>query len=123
MSNTYPESRYCLRDIEEIVSKKFNLEPRELRRRSQYQKIVQPRQVIYFLAREVTALSLPQIGRRYGFDHSTVLSGVRRVRSLAAADPALASKIENCRDTLFRSTPYRERIAAAVADGIGRVGQ
>ena len=46
------------------------------------------RQVAIFLTRELTDLSLPQIGRLYGGrDHSTVLNSIRRVERRAASRP------------------------------------
>lgn len=42
--------------------------------------LIAPRQIIMYLARELTALSLPQIGRKLaGRDHSTVLHACRKI--------------------------------------------
>ena len=52
--------------------------------------IVRPRQVCYYLAKRLTTKSLPEIGRRFNKDHTSVLSGIRRIEKLRATD----SKIE-----------------------------
>jgi hypothetical protein len=56
--------------------------------------IVYRRQVAMYLARELTPLSLPQIGRRMGNrDHTTVMSGCRKIQRLVAIDPEVAREI------------------------------
>lgn len=59
--------------------------------------IVLPRQMVMFLAREHTLLSLPAIGRRLGGrDHTTVLHGHRKVKQMIeAGDVRLAADIDN----------------------------
>ena len=62
---------------------------------------VRARQVAIFLTRELTDLSLPQIGRLYGGrDHSTVLNSVRRVEAGVAEDPALAGRVDDLRSAI-----------------------
>jgi chromosomal replication initiator protein len=51
---------------------------------------VRPRHIAMWLARHLTTLSLPQIGRAFGGrDHTTVLHGVRKVDKLRDAYPGL----------------------------------
>lgn len=50
----------------------------ELMRRTNQPGVTVPRQCAMWLARHMTVLSLPQIGRILGRDHTTVLAGVRR---------------------------------------------
>jgi chromosomal replication initiator protein len=57
--------------------------------------------VAIFLTRELTDLSLPQIGRLYGGrDHSTVLNSLRRVESGLGDDPDLAKRVEELRGAI-----------------------
>jgi len=45
--------------------------------------IVRPRQIMMYLAREHTTLSLPQIGRKLGgFDHTTALHAVMKIKAM-----------------------------------------
>ena len=63
-----------------------------------------------FLTRELTDLSLPQIGRLYGGrDHSTVLNSLRRVEAGLAEDPELAERVQE----LTRRYPQSRRRASA----------
>ena len=56
------------------------------------------RQVAIYLTREMTDLSLPQIGRLYGGrDHSTVLNSIRRAEARFAEDAALAAQVKELR--------------------------
>ena len=54
-----------------------------------------------YLTRELTDLSLGQIGDRFGGrDHSTVLNSVRRVQAEQEADPDLRRRLEELRGVL-----------------------
>lgn len=51
------------------------------------------RQTIYALARRLTTMSMPVIGRLMGRDHTTVLYGARRIEDRAAIDPVFAEEL------------------------------
>lgn len=56
---------------------------------------VKARQIAMYLAKTLTALSLPEIGRRFGGrDHTTVLHSVRKISGLIERDPVLAAQVE-----------------------------
>jgi len=64
---------------------------------------VLPRHVTMFLARQLTLLSLPEIGRRMGGrDHTTVMHAVRKITDRAADDVELAGEIEEIRHRIER---------------------
>lgn len=70
--------------------------------------IVLPRQVAVYLTREMTLLSLPQIGAKFGGrDHTTILASHRKITRLAARDPDLAARIAAVRETIL--APIRPR--------------
>ena len=76
------------------------------------------RQVAIFLTRELTDLSLPQIGRLYGGrDHSTVLNSLRRVEAGLGEDAELAERVEELRGAIHNPTAG-ERLTA---DGTVRI--
>jgi chromosomal replication initiator protein len=57
--------------------------------------------VAIFLTRDLTDLSLPQIGRLYGGrDHSTVLNSLRRVEASLDEDVELAEKVRELRGAI-----------------------
>jgi len=48
-----------------------------------------------FLAKQLTARSLPEIGRKFGGrDHTTVMHAVRKVEELSNEDPSFAQDVE-----------------------------
>lgn len=62
--------------------------------RNRQARIVRARQVVCYLARLVTCLSLPVIARRLGCRHSTVLHGARKIaRLLQAGDDAAVRQV------------------------------
>lgn len=73
----------------EIVGHEFRCSHRELISARRAQHIARPRMVGYWLAKESTTASLPQIGHAFGQrDHTTIMHGCRRVEELRQADPA-----------------------------------
>lgn len=57
--------------------------------------IMRPRQVAMFVAKQLTRHGLPTIGRHFGGrDHTTILSGVRKMARLREMDPDLSAQIE-----------------------------
>ena len=58
-------------------------------------RIVRPRQIACYLAKNLTKLSLSQIGKRIGGrDHTTVLHSIQKVERLMVSDELLANQID-----------------------------
>jgi chromosomal replication initiator protein len=88
-------------EIQQRVAEGFGISRAELVGSSRAATPLRARQVAIFLTRELTALSLPQIGRLYGGrDHSTVLNSLRRVEAGLAEDPDLAERVHSLRGTI-----------------------
>ncbi len=89
--------------IQRRVADDFGISRAELIGPTRAATPVRARQVAIYLTREMTELSLPQIGRLYGGrDHSTVLNSLRRVEAGVAADPVLAERVAGLRATIHR---------------------
>lgn len=101
-----PIERPAVEDIQERVSAAFGISRAELIGSGRAAKPLSARQVAIYLTRELTDLSLPQIGRLYGGrDHSTVLNSIRRAETRLAEDAALSAQIAELRSALHsRST-------------------
>jgi Bacterial dnaA protein helix-turn-helix len=70
-----------------VVSEHYNVSKRDILSERRTSTVVLPRQIIMFLAKNLTTMSLPSIGRLMGNrDHTTVLHGIRKIESLVAAD-------------------------------------
>lgn len=56
--------------------------------------VVRPRQVGYYLSKVLTLKSLPEIGRRFGGrDHTSALSGIRKIERLRKTDQELEADL------------------------------
>jgi len=80
--------------IVERVSGYFQVEPRQLQSRRRYRNALLPRQVGMYLARQLTPLSLQEIGSYFGGrDHSTVLHACRKVERALSHDFVLSGVV------------------------------
>jgi len=88
------DQRPTVERIAQRVSRYFQVEPRQLQARSRARHTLLPRQVGMYLARQLTALSLHQIGAYFGGrDHSTVLHACRKVEKALAHDVRLSGAV------------------------------
>jgi chromosomal replication initiator protein len=93
-------------EIQRHVSEAFGVSRAELVGSTRAARPLRARQVAIYLTRELTDLSLPQIGRLYGGrDHSTVLNSIRRAEDRCREDRGLANRVEELRTAIHsRST-------------------
>jgi chromosomal replication initiator protein len=87
-------NRPTVESIAQRVGRYFQVEPRQLQARSRTRGTLLPRQVGMYLARQLTELSLQQIGAYFGGrDHSTVLHACRKVEEALAHDVRLSGAV------------------------------
>jgi chromosomal replication initiator protein len=88
-------------EIQQRVAESFGISRAELVGSSRAATPLRARQVAIFLTRDLTDLSLPQIGRLYGGrDHTTVLNSLRRVEASLDEDADLAEKLRQLRGAI-----------------------
>ncbi len=87
-------------EIQKKVAEHFNISVKELQSSRRARTVARPRQVAMYLAKQLTSRSLPEIGRKFDRDHTTVMHAVRKVEELIIEDPNLAENIEILRRTL-----------------------
>jgi chromosomal replication initiator protein len=88
-------------EIQQRVAEAFGISRAELVGSSRAATPLRARQVAILLTRELTDLSLPQIGRLYGGrDHSTVLNSLRRIEARVAEDQTLAARVSELRGAI-----------------------
>lgn len=84
-----------IKKIKRAVSVYYGISILEIDSSRRAASIVLPRQVIMYLAKKLTPFSYPQIGRQLGGrDHSTVISGVRRIEGYLKQHPAMALTLD-----------------------------
>lgn len=88
------DRKISLNDIIKCVTKHYNLKVSDLTGTRRTKHIVQPRQVAIHLAKNLTTRSLPDIGRAFNRDHTTVLHSVRRMDKLIKCDAEIANDYE-----------------------------
>ncbi|MBN9534827.1 MAG: hypothetical protein J0H10_15895 [Alphaproteobacteria bacterium] len=110
--------------IRRAVCAHYKITNADLVGRSSVRNIAWPRQVAMMLAREMTAMSLPMIGRRFNRDHTTVLHAIRAVGMRAAKNSYYAEQFETIRANVVAA---QENIATdelfqtfAAIDGVSR---
>ncbi len=87
-------SRPTVERIARQVGGHFQVDPRQLRSRRRHHQALLPRQVGMYLARELTGLSLEEIGSYFGGrDHSTVLHACRKVAHALETDAVLSGAV------------------------------
>jgi chromosomal replication initiator protein len=102
-----------LRDIEAAACVRFGLTVEQLRGPRKCRGIVRPRQIVMYLAREMTPLSYPRIGAHFHRDHTTVLSGERRIRELIEVKPKVAAYVREVRAMIRPREKEKARELAA----------
>lgn len=83
-------------DIDQIqreVARFYKLAVEELRQDRRTKHLAHARQVAMYLARKLTKSSFPEIAARFGKDHSTVISAVRKVESLRETDDSVKREL------------------------------
>ena len=93
--------RIKIDDIMKVCSRHFGISRADLTSQRRHRSVVWPRQIGMFLAKQLTARSLPEIGRRFGNrDHTTVLHAIRKIEALVASDSKLRAELEEIKKQL-----------------------
>ncbi|PIE21329.1 MAG: chromosomal replication initiator protein DnaA [Arachnia propionica] len=80
--------------IMKATSNYFDISVEDLTSSSRVARIANARQIAMYLCRELTDLSLPKIGARFGGrDHTTVLHSVRKINDLMSQDRNLFNQV------------------------------
>jgi chromosomal replication initiator protein len=108
------ESALTLGQIEQTVSRYFEVTPADLHSSRRTRKVSLARMVSAYLARMHTRMSYPEIGRFMGKNHSSVLLAVGRMEKLLAND----DRIEWDSPAGGRSVPARQ-VVELLSGGMG----
>ena len=78
-------------NIQKTVADYYKIKVAEMYSKKRVRSLARPRQIAMALAKELTPMSLPEIGEAFGGrDHTTVLHACRRVHALVEADHVVA---------------------------------
>jgi len=90
-----PQKLITVDFIQRCVAEEFGVVLSELKARRRNKNIVLPRQVAMYLSRELTDLSLPEIGNFFGGkDHTTVLHSYNKIKGGLKTNEGLRDRVE-----------------------------
>jgi chromosomal replication initiator protein len=82
--------------IQKVVADAFNLTVADLKSDRRTQVVVYPRQLAMYLCREMTELSLPKVGAKFGGrDHTTVHYAEAKITRLIREDRSVYSLVQD----------------------------
>ena len=99
---TKPKTRSITADtIMQTVSEYYGITREEIISSTRRREITVPRQIAIYLTREMTPMSLPQIGLAFGNrDHSTIIHSCNQVAANIKSSPSMASVISDIRSLI-----------------------
>ena len=93
--------RIKVEDILRVVSRHYGVSRGDLLSERRHRSVVWPRQIGMYLAKQLTARSLPEIGRRFGGrDHTTVLHAIRKIDKLLKGNIQLKDELDDLKRLL-----------------------
>ena len=82
-------------EIQKSIAAFYNTKISDIKSKKKNKAFIKPRHTAMFLTRQLTNLSLPEIGRHFGGrDHSTVLHAIHKIENIAKSDPDLQDTLD-----------------------------
>lgn len=86
--------------IQRETARFFKVAVDDLRQDRRTKQLAHARQVAMYLCRKLTKSSYPEIGHKFGKDHSTVISAVRKIEKLRDSEPAVRRELDELESKL-----------------------
>jgi len=87
--------KITIEEIQKKVAEHFNIRFTDMHSPRRSRSVARPRQIAMYLAKSITARSLPEIGRKFGGrDHTTVMHAVKKIEELKQEDNNFNEDIE-----------------------------
>ncbi len=93
--NTNYTPQITVEDIQNIVAHEYGVTVDEIKSKQRSERLAFPRQIAIYIACEITTLSLPEIGKKFNKDHSTIIHARDKIKHLLNSDPFFSEKINN----------------------------
>ena len=91
-----------IEDIIREAANAFNMGKADIRSKSRTSQINMARQIVMYLSREFTDLSLKEIAMELGKEHPTIISGIKKIQRDLKSNNKLRDRIEEIKGNLFR---------------------
>jgi chromosomal replication initiator protein len=95
LTSRTPGNHPQIKTIIGVVAEHYRISTSDIISSRRAANVVRPRQVAMYLAKTLTLRSLPEIGRRFGRDHTTVIASIRRIQNIMDADEDFRAVV-NC---------------------------
>lgn len=83
-----------IEEIQRAVADLYKVKVLDLKSSRRTADVVRPRQVAFYLCKQLTSKSLPEMGRRFGGrDHTTAIHAIRKISALVEKDEALRVQV------------------------------
>ncbi len=81
--------------IQKTVAEHYQIKTNELKSQKRLKNIVLPRQIAMYISRNLTDLSYPEIGEKFGGkDHSTIIHAIKKIEAKMAGDMGFRMTVE-----------------------------
>lgn len=81
--------------IQKIVAEHYQLKVADIKSQKRLKNIVLPRQIAMYISRNMTSLSYPEIGEKFGGkDHSTIIHAIKKIQEKMSNDMGLKLTVE-----------------------------
>jgi len=99
----YPHVPYkpITRQVVQVICDFFNVSEIDLLADRRCADLIYPRHLAFYLCKSCSTQSLTQIGRSFQRDHTTILSGIRKIERLVVDNHKVAHDILLLRNRLF----------------------
>ena len=95
--------------IIEETARYFSITAADIRGQRRSKNLAKARQVSMYLMRNLTNLSLVDIGSQYeGRNHSTVLTSIRKVEDLIKTDPEISATVRDISSNINRAPEFTQ---------------
>lgn len=110
-------AKSVVRIVSKVCAHQFNVDAAEITKAKRTKQIVLARHAAFWICKEVTQWSLPEVGRRLGKkDHTTILHGIRKMNRRINAEPEFSATLLNLKAAVIeRMQPADDRYQAAVS--------
>ena len=96
-----PQKLITIDFIQRCVAEEFGIAMQDFKAKRRNKTIMLPRQIAMYLSRELTELSLPEIGLSFGGkDHTTVLHSYNKIKEGIVANELLKNRVERIRQVI-----------------------
>lgn len=88
--------------IQKTVAEYYQIKTAEIKSQKRLKNIVLPRQVAMYISRNMTNLSYPEIGDKFGGkDHSTIIHAIKKIEEKMSSDMSLKMTVDKLMEKLL----------------------